>query len=117
MSNLSDLQAAINAKTKDAIEASRNGLTLAGAGNLFTDFTQILVEECRKLLNSGAVKKQTVLDEPGKFFDRLAPAISFPWWAAPFKSIILIFVRGMFLKLADGAIEAIYARMKIEVPE
>jgi len=91
---------------------AEGGITLVEAGQIFTEFAQLAVDAARDLSNPGFEKKQFVLSAIGKLFDQLEPLLPYPWFAAPFRRFISPALRDIVLRIADGAIEAIYARMK-----
>lgn len=113
MATPAEIQITINKAVSDARAKAQSGLTLSTAGELFTSFTTMLVEQARKLLNDGPDKKRFVLDELAKFYDRLAPSIKLPWWLDMFRPLVISQLRAWLLAVADGAIEAIYARLKV----
>lgn len=101
----------VEAFVAEAKLLAADGLTWAEAGQLFTALIALAVAAAQQLSNPGTEKKQWVLDAVGYLFDAIGPMLPLPAIVQPFRAWIRPYVRRLVLMLADGAIEAIYARL------
>jgi hypothetical protein len=109
-------QQQIQAFVARARELAADGLTWAEFMQLALALVQLAVAAAMQLANSGADKKALVLSAVGYLFDAVAPKLGLPFplslldgWVRPW---IQPRLRALVLSLADGAIEAVYSRLK-----
>lgn len=109
-------QQQIQAFVARARELAADGLTWSEFVQLAIALLQLAVAGAMHLANSGADKKALVLSALGYLFDAVAPKLVLPFplslvdgWVRPW---IQPRLRALVLSLADGAIEAIYSRLK-----
>ncbi len=102
----------VQAFLADAADKAKGGLTLAEIGALFISLIYMAVALLNSVSVPGADKKALVLEAVGFLFDTIAPAIPLPFWLAPVRLFLRPRLRQLVLAIADGAIEAIYARLK-----
>lgn len=109
-------QAQVEAFVARARELAAEGLTWAELSQLTIALVQLAVSAATQLANPGADKKALVLAAVGYLFDAVAPRLALPFplslvdgWVRPW---IQPRLRALVLSLADGAIEAIYSRLK-----
>lgn len=108
-----DLQQQVQAFVAEARQIAAGGLTLAEAGQLFTTLITLAVAGAASLANPGADKKAMVLAAVGFLYDNIAPAIPLPFFVQPFRGLLRPHVKALVLAIADGVIEAVYARQKL----
>lgn len=97
-----------------ARELASDGLTVAEIGELFVEFLQLCVEAAAQLANPGVEKKQLVLDAVGMFVDIVGPLLLTKLWLGWASWLLLPSLKSFVLSMADGAIEAIYRRLRKE---
>lgn len=110
-----NFQERVSVFVAEAKRLAADGLTYEEASQLFTALIVLAVESAKALVNTGAEKKQFVLEAVAFLFDAIAPAIPLPWfliWLQPFRPMFRPALRAFVLSLADGVIEAVYARLK-----
>lgn len=105
-------QERIEAFVAQARQLAADGLSLADAAHLFTALLTMAIGQATHLNNTGADKKQFVLQAVAYLYDAIAPQIWLPIFVSPFRIWLRPYIRSFIVSLADGAIEAIYARMK-----
>lgn len=97
---------------QSAKEKAKDGLTLAEVGELFVALLQLAVVAAKELSNPGVEKKAIVKEALSQLFDAVEPYLPIPFWAKPFWLLLKSPIKQLVLALADGAIEAIYDRVK-----
>jgi hypothetical protein len=109
-------QAQVEAFVARARELAANGLTWAEFMQLAIALVQIAVAAAMQLANSGADKKALVRSAVGYLFDAVAPRLTLPFPLSLLDGLVRPWIqprlRALVLTLADGAIEAVYTRLK-----
>lgn len=106
-----DFRAQIEAFVAQAKQLAADGLSWAEAAQLVVALIHLAVAAAEDLANSGDQKKAFVLEAVGFLYDTIAPFVVLPIWLAPFRPVIRSVLRPLVLQLADGAIEAVVARL------
>jgi hypothetical protein len=112
----SEFRRQLRALIDAAREKAKDGLTWAEAGQLFVSFLQVAVESAAGLSLPGATKKEFVLAAVAELYDAVAPFVPLPWFLAPVRGILTKRFRDVVLRLADGAVEAVYFWWKNRSP-
>lgn len=105
---LSDVQALI-----DGAKSTITAVSWSQFGDRLNGLILLAVDRAFNLANTGAEKKQIVLDRVSQLVDALQDKLPLPWFLSPFRGLIFSqLLKPLVLTAADGLIEAAYRTLK-----